>query len=159
MEMSSTQGHKERSVGFAASPSVESYERDEESDLEAATTASISEEGEEVDEEDEDEDDQNGADAGTPRKRKRKKVGDETRHTMYNMPARRARFVPVRLCFENLFYSVHTRESKNPFRKKHKKTLLKDLHGELRPGEVTAIMGPSGIVFLKSPLLRPTRMP
>jgi ABC-type glutathione transport system ATPase component len=56
----------------------------------------------------------------------------------------RAKFIPVTLAFKNLFYSVKVRKGKNPFHKKHKKTLLKDLHGELRPGEVTAIMGPSG---------------
>lgn len=56
----------------------------------------------------------------------------------------RAKFIPVTLAFKNLFYSVKVRKGKNPFQKKHKKTLLKDLHGELRPGEVTAIMGPSG---------------
>jgi hypothetical protein len=57
-----------------------------------------------------------------------------------------ARFLPVTLAFKNLFFSVKVRKGKNPFQKKHKKTLLKDLHGELRPGEVTAIMGPSGTV-------------
>jgi ABC-type glutathione transport system ATPase component len=56
----------------------------------------------------------------------------------------RAKFIPVTLAFKNLFFSVKVRKGKNPFQKKHKKTLLKDLHGELRPGEVTAIMGPSG---------------
>jgi len=54
------------------------------------------------------------------------------------------KFIPVTLAFKNLFYSVQVRKGKNPFQKKQKKTLLKDLHGELRPGEVTAIMGPSG---------------
>ena len=55
-----------------------------------------------------------------------------------------AKHIPVTLAFKNLFFSVKVRKGKNPFQKKHKKTLLKDLHGELRPGEVTAIMGPSG---------------
>jgi ABC-type multidrug transport system fused ATPase/permease subunit len=56
------------------------------------------------------------------------------------------KLLPVTLAFKNLFFSVKVRKGKNPFQKKHKKTLLKDLHGELRPGEVTAIMGPSGTV-------------
>jgi ABC-type glutathione transport system ATPase component len=66
------------------------------------------------------------------------------------------KFIPVTLAFKNLFYSVQVRKGKNPFQKKQKKTLLKDLHGELRPGEVTAIMGPSGtptpaltLIFIK----------
>jgi ABC-type glutathione transport system ATPase component len=57
-----------------------------------------------------------------------------------------AKTIPVTLAFKNLFFSVKVRKGKNPLRKKHKKALLKDLHGELRPGEVTAIMGPSGTV-------------
>ncbi len=56
--------------------------------------------------------------------------------------------LPVTITFEDLFYSVKTRagNSKNPFAKRHKvkKTLLKGLAGEIKPGEVTAIMGPSG---------------
>ena len=63
----------------------------------------------------------------------------------------RAKFIPVTLAFKNLFFSVKVRKGKNPFQKKHKKTLLKDLHGELRPGEVTAIMGPSGTLPPISP--------
>jgi hypothetical protein len=56
----------------------------------------------------------------------------------------KAKFIPVTLAFKNLFFSVKVRKGKNPFQKKYHKTLLKDLHAELRPGEVTAIMGPSG---------------
>ncbi len=58
-------------------------------------------------------------------------------------------FIPVRLGFKDLFYSVKASKSKKPFAKKHKKTLLKDLSGEFRPGEVSAIMGPSGTYFLQ----------
>ena len=150
MEMSARK--EGRGVAFASSPSVERYEGDEvESDLEAATTASISE-GEGVEEDDEDEDGYDGEENGDNNnndnnrgsaKPRRRKV-DPARHTIYNMSARRAKVIPVTLGFENLFYSVRVREGKNPFHKKQKKTLLKDLHGELRPGEVTAIMGPSG---------------
>jgi ABC-type multidrug transport system fused ATPase/permease subunit len=158
--------HK-RAVGFAGTPraerNVEDVEDGIEEDLEAATTASISEGsgGEEEDEEDDELEDEDAAEAEreggeaqeesgdsarvpTPAKKRRRKVGDPARHTMYNVPARRAKFVPLTLRWENLFYSIRVREGKNPLRKKHKKTLLKDLHGELRPGEVTAIMGPSG---------------
>jgi ABC-type multidrug transport system fused ATPase/permease subunit len=168
MEMS----ERKRAVGFAGTPraerNVEDVEDDVEEDLEAATTASISEGGEEEDEEEdelEDEDVVEGEREGgetqeesgdsarvpTPAKKRRRKVGDPARHTMYNVPARRAKFVPLTLRWENLFYSIRVREGKNPLRKKHKKTLLKDLHGELRPGEVTAIMGPSGTAPSPSP--------
>ncbi len=54
--------------------------------------------------------------------------------------------LPVTICFSNLFYSVKSRSGKNPFKKKEKKVLLKDITGEMRPGEVTAIMGPSGFL-------------
>ncbi len=57
-------------------------------------------------------------------------------------------FIPVRLAFKDLFYSVKASKSKKPFVKKDKKTLLKDLSGEFRPGEVSAIMGPSGTYLL-----------
>jgi hypothetical protein len=149
-----------RGVGFAT-PRVERDE--EEDDLEAATTASVS-----TDEEGEEEDELEGEDGGDlvqegegggdspPAKRKRKKVGDPVRHTMYNLPARRTKFVPVTLSFENLFYSVKTREGKNPFHKKQRKTLLKDLHGQMWPGELTAIMGPSGTTLLPPQLLPPS---
>ncbi len=154
MEMTTLKG--KRGVGFAT-PRDE-----EEEDLEAATTASVSTD-EEVEEEDELEaedggdlvqEGEGGGGSSPPVKRKRKKVGDSARHTMYNVPARRTKFVPVTLSFENLFYSVKTREGKNPFHKKQRKTLLKDLHGQMWPGELTAIMGPSG-----TPLLSHLRCP
>ena len=68
-----------------------------------------------------------------------------------HLPSTTEKFIPVALAFKNLFFSVKVRKGKNPFQKKHKKPLLKDLHGELRPGEVTAIMGPSGTLPPISP--------
>jgi ABC-type multidrug transport system fused ATPase/permease subunit len=70
----------------------------------------------------------------------------------------RAKFLPVTMTFKNLFYSVKVRKGKNPFQKKYKKTLLKDLHGEMRPGEITAIMGPSGTVPSSPKLARPSHL-
>jgi len=52
--------------------------------------------------------------------------------------------LPVTVSFKHLFYNLKVRPGKNPFKRKVKKTLIKDANGELRPGEVTCIMGPSG---------------
>lgn len=62
-----------------------------------------------------------------------------------------ARVMPVNIAFQNLSYSVKVRTGKNPFRPRQQKLLLKDLHGHLHPGEVTAIMGPSGTALFCLP--------
>lgn len=55
-----------------------------------------------------------------------------------------AQVVPITLTFSHVSYTIKVRPSKNPFRRKVDKMLLKDVSGEFRPGEVTAIIGPSG---------------
>jgi ABC-type glutathione transport system ATPase component len=65
-----------------------------------------------------------------------------------HLPSTREKFIPVALAFKNLFFSIKVCKGKNLFQKAQKKTLLKDVHSELQPGEVTAIMGPSGFVPL-----------
>jgi len=64
------------------------------------------------------------------------------------------KFIPVSLSFRHVFFSVKIRKGKNPFKKRISKTLLKDVNGELHPGEVTAIMGPSGTLALRSQFSR-----
>ncbi|KAL6069457.1 ATP-binding cassette sub- G member 2 [Balamuthia mandrillaris] len=53
--------------------------------------------------------------------------------------------LPVTISFSQLYFTVKVKPpGKNPFRKTVDKTILHNLHGCFRPGEVTAIIGPSG---------------